>query len=269
MMSDLPTCLELTAVLDPRPKYRGTSHEDSTARAMGFRAALLPGVFVYGHATRLAVIGWGEDWLGRGRARIRFRRPVYDGDPLVVERGPLLRDEVGISATITVTNPKTHEVVLDGFIGLADRSPAPPSDLPILSTLEPKVTINPGGVAQGLDLGSSETRLDRETVVESLADFHETETIFADRGLIHSGCLIRKTMGDALANLILPMPVIFAGVEVQHLAPAPMGDRYRTSSRIVRAWEGKGKHYFETEEWLLADGRPVARHIRQNLYAMN
>ncbi|AZQ68430.1 hypothetical protein EF888_15605 [Silicimonas algicola] len=267
-MPALPERLEITAVLDPRPRYRGTSHEDETARRMGFRAALLPGVFVYGHATRIALTGWGEDWLARGRAQVRFRRPVYNGDPLVVTRGELEREENGWTAEVAVAHAETGEVVLAGSIGLADRAPDPPKDLPLLSTFEPRLELQPGTAREGLQLGSEETILARDLVEESLADFHETESIFADRALIHSGCLIRKTMGDALGNLVLPMPVIFAGVGVQHLATAPVGVEYRTSARITRTWETGGKHYFETEEWLLAGDRPVVRHVRQNLYAI-
>ncbi len=267
MMHDLPESLEVTAILDPRPRYRGTSHEDETARRMGFPAALLPGVFVYGHATRLAVMGWGETWLARGRAQVRFRRPVYNGDPLRVERGSLEQDSLGVIASVRVIQTRTGEVVLDGSIGLVDRIPEPPT-LPILEPFDPRLEVRPGAVEEGLQLGSPATILTRDGVAESLADFHETEALYAECGLIHSGCLIRRTMGDALGNLILPMPVIFTGVAVQHFAPAPVGATYATSACITRAWESRGKQYFETDEWLLADSRPVARHVRQNLYAM-
>ena len=267
-MRDWPTRLEVTAMLDPRPRYIGTSHDDDTARAMGFRAALLPGVFVYGHATRLALLGWGEQWLVRGRAQVRFRRPVYRGDPLVVERGPAERDEDGVTATVTVSHADSGEIVLDGTIGLPDRAPAPPEHRPLIARFDPAMEFRAGTAQAGLQLGSCETVLTRQLVTGSLADFHETESIFTDRALVHSGCLIRTTMGDALANLVLPMPVIFAGIEVQNLAPVPVGASCRTSARITRAWEARGKHFFETEEWLIADGKPAARHLRQNLYAM-
>lgn len=268
-MDMLPERLELTAILDPKPRYKGTSHEDATARAMGFRAALLPGVFVYGHATRLAVMGWGEDWLARGRAQVRFRRPVHAGDPLVVERGALVRGADGVDAPVQVSNRDTEEIVLDGSFGLADAPEAAPAQLPILPSLTPRRAILPGEAPVGLQLGAEPSVLDAATVHESLADFHETEPIYAERGLVHSGCLIRKSMGDALGNLTLPMPVIFTGLSVSHLAPAPVGATYRTSSSLTRSWEARGKHYFETDEWLIADGVPVARHLRQNLYAMD
>lgn len=269
-MREPPARLEVTAVLDPRPRYAGTSHDDETARAMGFRAALIPGAFVYGHVTRMAVQGWGEDWLARGGARVRFRRPVYNGDLLIIERGALRHEADGLEADVSVTHRETGEVVLDGSIGLLDEAVPPPFEGPVLPVMDPKRTIVPGKVPVGLQLGSPVTVLSADIVGESLDDFHETETIYRDRGLVHSGCLLRRTMGDALANLDLPMPVIFAATAVQNFAPAPVGARYATSSRIVRAWESRGKHYFESEEWLIADGaRVVARHLRQNLYAID
>lgn len=269
-MREPPERLELTAVLDPKPRYAGTIHDDQTARAMGFRAALIPGAFIYGHITRMAVRGWGADWLARGRARARFRRPVYNGDLLVIERGELRRAADGLETYVSVKHTKTGEIVLEGNIGLLDTSPQPPLDLPIRPLIEPRLKLLPGDVPAGLQLGTAETVLTPDLVGESLDDFHEVESIYRDRGLVHSGCLLRRTMGDALANLDLPIPVIFAVTEVQNFAPAPVGARYATSSRITRAWESRGKHYFESEEWLIADGsRVVARHLRQNLYAID
>jgi hypothetical protein len=265
----LPECLEVTAILDPHPRYAGTSHDDATARAMGFRAALLPGVFVYGHATRLAVIGWGEDWLARGTARARFRRPVYAGDPLLVARGPVVRDERRLSASVTVTNTDTGEVVLDGSLGLPDSAAQAPADLPLRPPFDPRLRLLPGQAPSDAPLGGVETVMTAEMVAQSRDDFHETEPVFARRGWVHSGCLIRKTMGDALGNLALPMPVIFTAVEVTTLAPVPVGAVCRTSARITGGWAAKGRHYVETDEWLIADGRPAARHVRHNLYAMD
>ncbi len=269
-MGTPPERLEVTAVLDPSPRYAGTSHDEATARAMGFRAALIPGAFVYGHFTRMAVQGWGMDWLARGRANVRFRRPVHDGDPLLITRGTLRRNEDGVTADVTVVQTDSGEVVLAGSIGLADRAPRPPADLPLLPLRDAPLEVVPGSLEVGLRLGSADTLLSEELVGRSLDDFHETEPIYRERGLIHSGCLVRKTMGDAMANLVLPIPLILAAVEVQNLAPAPVGSRYRTSTTITRVWEDRGKHYFDSEEWLIADGTlVVARHLRRNLYAMS
>ena len=235
---------------------------------MGFRAALIPGAFVYGHVTRMAVRGWGIDWLARGRASVRFRRPVYNGDPLLVTRGELKREGDGVTAEVTVVQTGSGEIVLDGSIGLADRAPPPPDDLPLLPQRKPPLEVAPGSLEPGLRFGCIETLLGHELVDQSLDDFHETEPIYRERGLIHSGCLVRKTMSDVMGNLVLPMPLILAALDVQNVAPAPVGARYRTSATVTRVWEDRGKHYFDSEEWLVANGMlAVARHVRRNLYA--
>ena len=261
--------LDVTAVLDPSPRYAGTIHEDAAARAAGYRAALIPGAFVYGHATRLALQVWGEDWLSRGTATVRFRRPVYHGDALTVSCGPVERGDGGWQGQLTVTLSGSEEVLLDGSLGLSDRPPQPPDDLPVIPPFAPRMVVEPGGIAPGLQLGSPVTTMGEELVRQSLADFHETAPIYTERGLIHSGCLLRRTMSDAMGNLTLPMPMIFAGAEIANVAPAAVGRDYATSARVTEAWEARGKYYFETEEWLIAGGVDVvARHRRRNVYAL-
>jgi acyl dehydratase len=263
-----PDRLEVTAILDPRPRYIGTSHEDATARAMGYRAALIPGAFVYGHVTRLALAIWGEAWLARGRAQVRFRRPVFSGDRLLIVRDTLT-DACGPEARVSVTDAASGAVVLDGSIGRAAVPPGLPPDVTVLPLPAEPTVLAPGTAPVGRRLGSAVTVLTPELVQQSLRDFHETAGVYTAKGLVHSGMLVRRTMSDALGNFALPMPVIFAGLSVQMLAPAPVGESYTTAARVVRAWERKGKHYFDSEEWLLAGSIPVARHIRTNLYAVD
>ena len=59
-------------------------HDDVVARRHGYEGALVAGVTVYGYLARLAVAAWGMDWVARGTASVRFRRPVYDGDELTL-----------------------------------------------------------------------------------------------------------------------------------------------------------------------------------------
>jgi hypothetical protein len=268
-MAALPDRFEVTAVLDPSPRYVGTSHEDATARAMGYRAALVPGAFVYGHVTRLALMIWGEEWLSRGTAQVRFRRPVFAGDRLSIQRGPLTETGNGIEAPVSVIEMSSSTVVVDGTIGLANTPPIVPADLAILPLPVVRTVLSPGAVPVNRPLGSTVTVMGADIVNQSLRDFHETSDIYSAKGLIHPGMLLRRTMGDTLANFDLPMPVIFAGAQVQLLAPARVGQSYATAARILRTWERNGKHYFDSEEWLLCDATPMARHIRTNIYAVD
>jgi acyl dehydratase len=233
---------------------------------MGFPAALIPGAFVYGHMTRMAVLGWGLDWLARGSAGIRFRRPVFNGDPLVLTRGPLEREDEGVAAEVTVRNAGSGETVATGRIGLPDRAPVPPAGL---SARPPgaKRPVGPGDIAEGERPGSRRMVLSAALVAESRAAFAEDHPIYAGQGLVHSGMLLRQTMGDTLANYALPAPVIFAGAEVQNYAPVPVGAEVSTAIEITGTCIRNARHYFESTEYLLTGGQPVARHVRQNLYA--
>jgi len=59
-------------------------HSDDVAREFGFKAALVPGVTVFAHMTRPLVEAYGERWLARGVADVRFSKPAYEGDLLTV-----------------------------------------------------------------------------------------------------------------------------------------------------------------------------------------
>ncbi len=57
-------------------------HTDAGARAAGFPSALVAGVTVYAYMTHVPAAAWGLDWLRTGGAHVRFRSPVFDGDPV-------------------------------------------------------------------------------------------------------------------------------------------------------------------------------------------
>ena len=51
-----------------KARYRGSVHDDEVARRMGYRAALVPGAFLFGHFSRVAIEAWGLDWAALGLA---------------------------------------------------------------------------------------------------------------------------------------------------------------------------------------------------------
>lgn len=258
--------LDLTARLDDNPRYRGSSHDDETARAMGFRAALIPGAFLYGHVTRMAVRAWGMDWLERGWAQVRFRRPVHSGDRLSVERTAFAERSGRLEAEVAILSGAEREISVTGHIGLPTAQQRPPADLPITVPPDVPPESGPDVVVAGRPLGSRPRVLERDVIRKSLADFNETEEIYGDGFHAHSGLLVRQTMGDTLSNMRFPVPVVFVSVEVQNYAPVPAGATIITSGRIAAAYERKGRPYFDSEEYLIANGRPAARHLRVNLY---
>lgn len=59
-------------------------HSDDVAKQFGFKGALVPGVTVFSHMTEPLVARYGEAWLTRGTADVRFEKPAYDGEVLLI-----------------------------------------------------------------------------------------------------------------------------------------------------------------------------------------
>jgi hypothetical protein len=59
-------------------------HHDAVAAGYGFRGGLVPGVTLYGYMAAAAMEHFGPQWLDRGAMGIRFLKPVYAGDEIVV-----------------------------------------------------------------------------------------------------------------------------------------------------------------------------------------
>ena len=73
-----------------------------------------------------------------------------------------------------------------------------------------------------------------------------------------------------MRSFAFPIPVVFAAVEAQHFAAARPGCRMGTSGTVTAAYSRRGRHYFDSEEFLVADGWQVlARFRRVNLYAVD
>jgi hypothetical protein len=63
-------------------------HDDAVAVEYGFRGGLVPGVTVYGYLAEAAMEHFGAQWLNHGAMDVRFLKPVYDGDDVIVTVEP-------------------------------------------------------------------------------------------------------------------------------------------------------------------------------------
>jgi hypothetical protein len=270
MLSDKePSSLAVTARVGENPRYAGSSHDDDVARQLGFRGALVPGAFIYGYMSRFAVRTWGTTWAEHGRIEARFRRPVYDGDQLLLTASPLRRSDDGLVADVSVRNAAAEEVAV-GLVGLPDRFPLPPSlaDNPVRPLVGPPPAVGAGELREGTPLTTNNAVLTRDAFETSLRDFGETDPLYRE-GIVHSGCLMRLAMGDGNGSFTFPTPVIFVAVQAHHFGLAHPGDRLATSGRISAVYERKGQHYFESRELLIANGeRPIGLFHRTAIYAM-
>ncbi|MDX1010169.1 hypothetical protein GOL41_29310 [Sinorhizobium medicae] len=262
-----PRCFDVRILLDDAPRYRGTIHDDAVARARGYKAALIPGAFVYGHISRVAIDSWGADWADRGAISARFHKPVYNHDEVTVSAGPLADDGVFQRSMVSVRNGDDEEVAT-GWVALAHEAVPPPdrARLRLLPTPEDPPVVSPGEIQAGAPLKSRERVLSAADFKTSLSAFAETHPIYEDIGFVHSGMLMRTSMGDVNSTWKFPAAVVLVEVETQHFERVYPGQSIRTAGHVAETFERKGKHYLVTDEVLLADGRPAARFRRTQIY---
>ena len=253
------------------PHYAGSSHDDAVARQLGFRAALIPGAFVYGFMSRVALDLWGREWLVRGQLTTRFRRPVYNGDALEIEVSTIARYADDESVKLVIRNARGDDVAI-GSVGLPGAPPAAPdlSKWPVLdaATVGTPPTIGPGELSIGFLISSRNEVISEPAFLQSLEDFSEDHPVYQAEGIIHAGMLLRQAMGDANRSGSFLSPVILVSSTTQALGIAHVGDRLATSGWVTAVYERKGNHYFDSSEVLIANGcTPIASFQRCSIYA--
>ncbi|WP_162950229.1 MaoC family dehydratase [Rhizobium jaguaris] len=263
-----PRSLAVHVQLDDDPRYRGSIHDDDVARARGYKAALVPGAFVYGHISRVAIEAWGQAWAERGGMSARFRRPVYNGDVLTIKAGELTDDPQMRRAEIRAVNEEGEEVA-SGWVGLRDAQPVAPdiSGFAILPRPETPPRVAAGALRPGMPVTTADRVLTETDFRKSLSAFSERHPLYSNSGFVHSGCLMRLAMGDTNNSFAFPAPVVLTSAEAQHFGLVRPGQRLTTAGRITDASLRKGKYYFESEEFMMADGVLVARFLRTSIYA--
>lgn len=269
MTASFPRTRTLRAVLDDNPRYKGSIHDDAVARAKGFRAALVPGAFVYGYVSRLAADAFGAEFAAHGAISVRFRRPVFNGDLLEVAAGEMVTDGAFTRAEANVINEE-GTVVAKGFLAMPIGEPPTPPPVEALPIRERPEEV-PAVAAGALEVGTRTTTrpfvLTAEMVARSLADFGEDSPLYQREGLVHTGCLMRLAMDDTNKSFRLPGPIVLVEAGAQHFGPVRPGARIRTSGVVVEAYERNGRHTFVSEEHLFADEAVAARFRRTTIYA--
>ncbi|ODT72558.1 MAG: hypothetical protein ABS75_03675 [Pelagibacterium sp. SCN 63-23] len=267
MDSLFPGRFDVHMLLGDAPHYKGSIHDDEVARTRGYKAALIPGAFVYGHISRAAISAWGEDWVGRGSMSTRFRRPVYNHENITIFTGSLIDDGKALRSEISVLNGDNEEVAA-GWIALPHRATPEPdmSALQFLPVPEAPPPITAGGLPVGAPLHGRERILTDEDFRISLGAFGECHPLYSVRGFVHSGLLMRMSMGDVNSGWKFPAAVVLVEAEAQHFRAVYPGQAVRTAGQVAATYERKGKHYFVSDEVLFADGLVAATFKRTQIY---
>lgn len=239
--------------IDPHADNR--IHSDDVARRFGFTGALVPGVEVFALLSAPLVTAYGPAFFDGGRVDVRFRRPVYDGERVMVT--------VDDGGALAVTGPD-GEVRAVGTVG-APQPPAPVDlerygvrPLPEVLATDPQVG----------PLGTVVVPGDVQAAEQYLRDVGEPLGLYAEQGLLHPGMLLRLVNLALMVNVELgPWIHTRSACRLLALPRVPAVAEVRS---VVTAVGRRGAHdEVQYDAVVLCDGVPVLEVAHTALYRLN
>jgi acyl dehydratase len=228
-------------------------HDDDVAQQFGFTGALVPGVDLFAYLTAPLVAAWGPHWLAGGRIQVRFRKPVYDGERVVV---------AGPADNLTMTGP-------DGVVravGSADppadqraRRVLPAAPAPTTRTPTDAVRLGPLG---GVDIRV--TRVDNESYLDAIGEPHP---YYREQALAHPAGLLRMANLILMSNVELG-PWIHTASDCRLLAPARLPATLSARGEVTELFERNGSSYVRYDAVVQADGAPVMDVAHTAIYRL-
>lgn len=254
-------------------------HDDHVARRYGFSGGLVVGTTTYGYLTTPLTRAFGVAWLERGTARVRFLKPVYEGDELAIVARVVGRSggpAAGEIALEVEARSAVGETVAGGVAGLAwGAEPVTPD--PAAYPLAPLPTVGAPpepGVLAGLGaLGSPVLDLDGETLRRYAEEVGDGLPAYRGGGwpgaappgvapaVAHPGLLLQQANRLLSANVRLG-PWVHVASDVAHLGVASEGERLTTRGRVARLGERNGRHYVDLDALVVAEPDRAILHAR-------
>lgn len=248
-------------------------HDDKAARAMGYKAALVPGVTVYGYMARLFVNHFGEQWLVSGFSHVRFRQPVFAGERLrLIAHEPLPGDPGKLALEVRDSDNSQTTVGHGSMLGEVMDAHAPcgplgskpyPEQQPL--GVEKRPATRQSFESQNT-LGSIYVSFpadEREMFCAAMQDPHPIYN-----QAIHPAWLLRQ------ANIIVDRNFalgawIHTESEVRNFTLARYDEEIEVRADVLALFERKGNQYADLDVLLLANGdpnRPIMRVMHRAIY---
>ena len=249
-------------------------HNDDAARALGYKAALVPGVTVYGYMTYQLVEHFGEAWLTEGCMQVRFRKPVFAGEAQRIEATLEGNDSI---LHIKVIDPE-GDVCVSGKASMkrfAEAIHNPDHNLANTPIAAYRAMPNERRPAEKQTferektLGSIHATFETARGAEFLDQMQDDHEIYR-RGATHPAWLLRQ------ANIIVDQniavgPWIHTASEIQNFGLARNGEQFEVRAQVLDLFEKKLHQYVDLDVVMLAQGDPervISRVMHRAIYKM-
>ena len=232
---------------NPATESENRIHADDVARRYGFRGGLVPGVTVYGYiATGLA----DPDWVARGHAEVRFRKPCYEGDLLQVDLAADGAIEVRSRGEVCVTGRASA--------GAGNQGPAV-ANPDLAPAADRRPAASPAALAKGTSLGRIPLPAGEEALTGYLGKIGAGDWSL---DALHPGMLLEGANWVLAANVVLP-PWVHVESSIAHRRAVRVGESVEVHAAVAEEWERKGHRFVALDvAWRSADDVvAVGRHV--------
>ncbi|TFV57012.1 hypothetical protein E4P41_15025 [Geodermatophilus sp. DF01-2] len=227
-------------------------HDDGVARRFGFSGALVPGVELFARTTTPLVAAWGQEWLSGGRIDLRFRRPVYDGEELLVEVSDGRVTVSGPDGEVRCLGSAGHTADRPDLVGLAEVS----------AGAEPVVDPVAGPFGSVHEAGTIE---ENEWYLDAIG---EPLPLYRERSWAHPGLLLRLVNRLLMRNVALG-PWIHTSSDCRFLGVARLPAQMTVHGRVTDVGR-RGRHEeVGYDALVLAGGEPVLQVHHTALYRLS
>jgi acyl dehydratase len=226
-------------------------HEDGVAQRFGFSGALVPGVELFARTTTPMVAAWGHTWLSGGRIDLRFRRPVYEGEELLVEVD---------DGRLTVAGPDGEVRCLGSVDQTADR----PALADFAEASAATTVVDPVAGPFG-SLHEARTVEENEWYLDAIG---EPLPLYREKAWAHPGLLLRLVNKLLSSNVALG-PWIHTSSDCHFLGVAQLPAQMAVHGRVTDVGR-RGRHdEVRYDAMVLAGDEPVLQVHHTALYRLS
>ncbi len=242
-------------------------HSDDVARQFGFNGGLVPGVTVFAHMTQPLVARYGDAWLARGTADVRFSKPAYEGELLSIGSADA---SDGMHALTCVNEQGVELARMSASLPAASAKPDARGDIPPAPPLAERPTVTWDLMAINQPFPALAWSPTREENREWCADVRDALPLYrdGDAPLLHPGLILRQANFVLRKRFVIPA-WIHAASRITFFAPLRAGSSYEVRAIPEEKWNHKGHEFvrlFVAVRSADHSGRTVAEIIHTAIF---
>jgi len=245
----------------------GSIHDDEVARRLGYRGGIVSGVVLYAHVVEACVPVLGPSWFETGSVRMRFARPIYDGERVVIEQD-IQPTTVGGEIAVHIRRDGEDAVCatfhIDAGRPLPDADEYPPGEIPDEAPGTPEERL-----LRTQHLGAVRLVPSAEDVRAFLEPLGVTDDRWTERGRVHPAYLFRTYVAAGRRNRLFEGTAsIHMASDLLHGGPAAIGEPISLRGRIRCLRNERGHRYVDFDVlWLReSDGQPLLLNRHSAIY---